>query len=162
MRKERLGGQTPTQVLLLEIKDAAYNDIFFRFEPAEGPLGRLVFCFPESQILFRQFPNLLLIDATYKTNKFKLFLMHVMGIICLSTFTIALCFLTQKNGVSYQGAICLKEALGGSYGTNQLTWMVTDQELALKDALSFHFSRTPQITCGWHINKHALSHVQKV
>ena len=89
--------------------------------------------------------------------------MHIVVTTCLEhTFTVAFCFITREDGASYQWAIeCLKKALGGSHGTSQLTCVVTDQELALKNALSFHFPHTPQITYGWHIDKNVLCQVQK-
>lgn len=163
LRDERLAGRTPTQTLLEELQSADGPGAFFRYEPEEGPLERLFFCPPRSQALFQRFPDLLLLDATYKTNRYKLPLLHVVGTTCLEgTFAVAFCYLAKEDRAHYEWAIrCLKEALGGSDGTRRLRCVVTDHDRALKNALALHFPGTPQVSCGWHINKNVLKKVQK-
>ena len=103
MRKELLGKQTPTQVLLSKNKGAAYNDTLFRFKQQKVCLTDYFSTFRESQALFRRLSNLLLIDTTYKTNRFKLSLMHVMGTTCLNhTLTITFYFIVKETRASYQ------------------------------------------------------------
>ena len=53
-----------------------------------------------------QYPDILLLDCTYKTNKFDMLLLYALGIDNYgNSFTIALCFLDQEVEENYDEVI---------------------------------------------------------
>ncbi|XP_038687515.1 uncharacterized protein LOC119986895 [Tripterygium wilfordii] len=58
-----------------------YGYIFFNLSNAQiDELEELFFTHPGSLELLREFPHVLLMDATYKTNKFKMSLVEIIGV----------------------------------------------------------------------------------
>jgi hypothetical protein len=93
-------------------------------------------------------PNVLLLDCTYKTNKFNMPLLNILGIDYYSnSFTIALCFLNHKVTENYKEAVQHLRAL-----FQPRIWpfvVVTDCEPALISAVLTHFSAicTKRVLC---------------
>jgi histone-lysine N-methyltransferase SETD2 len=83
-------------------------------------------------------PNVLLLDYTYKTNKFDIPLLNILGIDYYSNFfTITLCFLDHKITENYKEAVQHLRAL-----FQPKIWpfvVVTDCEPALISAMLTHF-----------------------
>lgn len=79
-KKERLGDLTPIQALLCDLEQ--YNDdrnaqedqeYIFEFTlDQENNLDFLFFAHPLSLSMLRKNPEILLLDATYKTNKYRM------------------------------------------------------------------------------------------
>lgn len=87
-------------------------------------------------------------------------LLHILGQTPLAkNFTVAFCFLSREDHESYQWAI---EQLKSFAGWLKPLCLLTDCELALKNALANQFPQVPQIICTWHIEKNVLTHAQKV
>ena len=85
IRRERLGPYTPTQVLMTEL---AGNDHFFmayKKDPDTNKLTHLFFVYDKCQELLESNPEVLVIDATYKTNGYGLPLVNIFGITTLGT-----------------------------------------------------------------------------
>jgi hypothetical protein len=58
----------------------------------------LFFAYQKQIKMLRANPDVLLIDCTYQTNKYKLLLLHILGCTNLQTFYSAgFCFLTNKT-----------------------------------------------------------------
>jgi MULE transposase domain len=65
-------------------------------------LTYLFFIYPKSIKMLNLYSDLVLLDYIYKTNRFKLPLLNIVGSTCLSTaFYIAFCFLKYKDKESY-------------------------------------------------------------
>jgi hypothetical protein len=93
-------------------------------------------------------PNVLLLDCTYKTNKFNMLLLDILGINYHSnSFTIALCFLDHKMTENYKEAVQHLKAL-----FQPGIWpsvIATNCEPALISAVLTHFPaiRTKRVLC---------------
>jgi hypothetical protein len=100
LRLENLAGHNPTESLLVILKDSDY--IFDYKTDANGHVTHLFFAHTKSVTLLKQFPHVFLLDCTYKTNKFKLPLLNIVGTICLnSSFYASFCFLAQEEEGDY-------------------------------------------------------------
>ena len=64
----------------------------------DGELEGLFFCHALSINLLKSYHYVLLLDCTYKTNKYKMPLLHIAGITGANkTFSLAFCFIAQET-----------------------------------------------------------------
>lgn len=68
IKKEELGNMHPTELLIMKMDEQQCKYSVVR--NADGTLKRLFYAFPESIELARSFKSVILMDSTYKTNKF--------------------------------------------------------------------------------------------
>jgi hypothetical protein len=103
--------------------------------------------------------EVVLLDCTYKTNKFDMPLLHIIGVDGLNqSFTIAICFLDQKTEENYNKAVLQLRQLFNPFVYPSV--LATDCEVALISALERHFPaiRTKVVLCFWHILKNVTLH----
>ena len=151
---EQLDGRTPIQALFDTLQTANY---YYRFQADEaGRVQNLFWTNPLSIQMMRSFPHLLLMDCTYKTNRFKLPLLNIAGITCTNrTFFGCFSLLSSETEQSYRWAL---HQVSEIYGDQQrLTVIVTDRERALLTAIGNVFPDARNLLCIWHINKNVLA-----
>jgi len=86
-------------------------------------------------------------------------MIHFLGIAATGeTFSIAFCFVSAENDLQYHTAIAAFKAL--VIGDTKVEVFLTDDEVALKNALSAVFPTVPQLLCLWHVNKRVQTKVQ--
>ena len=77
----------------------------FSFDYKTDEIGQVTYLFfahPKSVKMLNCFPEVILLDCTYKTNCFKLPLLNIVGTTCLNTtFFIAFCFLHSEEEESF-------------------------------------------------------------
>ena len=153
MRREVLAGRTPIQALLDDLHSANFQ-VHYQ-QDNDGCVSHLIFAHENSVQLTRRFHNVMIIDSTYKTNRFKMPLMSIVGVTCAnSTFFSAFAFLRREQDEDYLWAMTkFKLMIGGV--TPRV--FVTDCEVALMNALSRCFPESPNLLCIWHINKNVLA-----
>ena len=159
-RCERLEGLSPSEALLEAFRNFGVDsgekyqfDVETQIIDGRTHLRSLFFIHPSSLALLEQAPDVLLMDCTYKTNKFGMPLLHIVGKNGLDkNFTIAFCFLSKEDEGSYKFALCQLQKIYASYNIKPCV-VVTDKELALKNALKAVFPSLPQLLCRWHISK---------
>ena len=108
IRKANLKGQRPLPLLLLELME---DDDYYS-EPLLDENDKIIglfFCHKSSQDLLRSNSQVLIMDCTYKTNKFCMPLFDIIGIDCLQhTFYAGFCFLAREDQEIYKWALtCL-------------------------------------------------------
>ena len=128
----------------------------------DGELKALFFCHSCSIKLLSKYHYLLLLDCTYKTNKYKMPLLHITGITGSSkTFSVAFCFLSHETQDYYNWAL---QCLLTVFESNNIpipTVFVTDREQALINSLSTTFPTSSHMLCTWHIQKNLLTNAAK-
>ncbi|KAF8412056.1 hypothetical protein HHK36_000009 [Tetracentron sinense] len=159
IRLEELGGKTPIQHLFKCRNDLGYVT-FHRMEEKNKNLTDLFFSHPTSVKLSRAFPNVFLLDCTYKTNRFRLPLLSIVGVTSTDrTFFSAFAFLSSETEVSYTWAL---ESFKSVLNPNSLPLvLVTDRELALINAIKTVFPTSKNLLCLWHISKNVLANCKK-
>ena len=104
-------------------------------------------------------PDVLLMDCTYRTNRYKLPLLHIIGCTNLQTFFSAgFCFLRNETEQDYRWAV---SAFLENTGVPPPRVFISDQEAGLKSAASSLLPTVPQLLCVWHINKNVQTKVQR-
>jgi hypothetical protein len=130
--------------------------------PKRKRLEQLFFAHLDAVELWKQHPDIILMDCTYKTNRFRMPLLNI----CVvagnkKTIQVALCFLSGEKEVSYEWAMkCLRELMEKS-GTSHPTCIVTDWEKALMNALDHIFPSSAHLLCTWHVNMNILANCWK-
>jgi hypothetical protein len=87
--------------LLEELKDPNKWIFDYQTDP-DGRLDYLFFAYTKTVHIFQSHPDVLMADCTYKTNRFKMPLLHFIG--CSSIrrhFTAAFCFLPGETEPDY-------------------------------------------------------------
>ena len=164
-------GRTPVQALLHELKeyrlDSAESKEIQRYyykatKDNQDRLHTLFFAHPKSIEILKGNYDIILLDCTYKTNKFRMPLLHITGVTCLNTsFEIAYCFLPNERQPAYEVAM---QALYNLFKTINKSprCFLTDKEGALKAALRIYWPNTPQRLCLWHLFNNVKTHATQV
>ena len=159
IRKSELGGYSATQALvrLLE-QEGITHFVKYRDDRVTG----LLIIFPWCLTMWKLFPDALMIDDTYKTNRFKMPLFNVTGISNIgSIFNAAFGLLDGEDEDEFTWAVEKLEEIRQSYNIQQPFVVLTDMERALKNALGRIWPDAQQQLCLWHICQHVALEAKK-
>ena len=101
MRRQFLGPLTPIQALLNELND---KDWVYQFETnINDHFTHLFIIRNSSQNLWLKNHEVLIMNSTYKTNRYKMPLLVISGQTALNiNFYVAFCFMAQEKMIDYQ------------------------------------------------------------
>ena len=158
IRAGYLGERSSIEVLLDELSTSEW--VFDVRKDSENHIQYLFFAHKKQIELLRANPDVLLMDCTYRTNKFKLPLLHILGCTNLGTFFSAgFCFLRNETHQDYYWAV---STFLNKTGTPHPRVFISDQEDALKSAVRELLPSIPQLLCVWHINRNVQAKAQQV
>lgn len=104
-------------------------------------------------------PQVIMLDCTYKTNKYDMPLLHCVGRNgCGRTFTVALVWLPNEKEDMYRWALENLQALLPEISPKIV---VTDREEALARAIRAVYPSAVHFLCRWHLNQNVLDHALK-
>jgi hypothetical protein len=117
----------------------------------------------------RAYPELLMLDATYKTNWYNMPLVHLMAVIPVANrkkrktgtaLTIGFCFVSGENDALYCW-VCerIKAIIYGQGKTPRV--IVCDGDDSVKLALIAVFPAAKQLLCLFHVNRNVIEHAKK-
>ncbi len=93
-------------------------------------------------------------DCTYKSNKYHLPLLSVVGTTCLNTtFYAAFGFLLQERTKDFTWFLGIFQTLYRRLDLEDPKVIVIDRDAALMAAIREIFPYTTNLLCLWHINK---------
>nr|KAJ0211591.1 hypothetical protein LSAT_V11C400199230 [Lactuca sativa] len=155
-------GRSPIQNVMhiLHTKGYSYE---YRLNESTNELEELFFVHPISLQMWQAFPYVVLMDATYKTNKYNLPFLEIVGVTSTRlTFSIAFAFMHSEKTSNYAWALtCLKLTINDSFCPCVI---VTDRDLALMKACEDVFPQSNHLLCRWHIfndiTKHCRKHIK--
>lgn len=100
LRGQKLGNNTPLRYLLNILQENSWKHAIK--QDSEGHILFFMFAHPESIRYANRYNRVFIIDCTYKTNRYKMPLLHIIGISpSNSTFSIAFCFMRNEQEESY-------------------------------------------------------------
>ncbi|XP_074304667.1 uncharacterized protein LOC141639437 [Silene latifolia] len=122
-------------------------------------LTDVLFAHPDSLKLLKAYPYVLIVDCTYKTNKYKMPLLEVIGVTPVhKNFSVFFAFLQNEQETAYDWAFkCLAKLLD----SNEPIVFVTDRETALINPIETHFPSASLLLCRRHIEKDVEAWVKK-
>ena len=158
LRSNLLEGRTSIEALIFEIRK---NNFYHMIEisPGNSHMSSLFFAHPQSLTLAKRFPTTFILDCTYKTNKFRMPLLHIIGINSSNkSFSIALCFMPAEKKDNYAWAL---EQLFIPFNQISPSVLLTDNKQALINAITKVFPNSTHLLCSWHIFKNIQLHCRK-
>lgn len=157
VRRKYLNGRSPIETVLDDLSTPDW--IFSLRRDSDNHVQRLLFVHQKQIKLLLANPDVLLMDCTYRTNKYGLPLLHIIGCTNIQTFFSAgFCFLRNETQEDYHWALSnflLKT------GAPKPRVFISDQEQALKQAARSLLPSVPQLLCVWHINKNVQTKAQQ-
>ena len=155
IRRRALSSLTPIQALMKFLNQAEY---YLQYEKNEADqITRLFFSKESSQQILSVNHEVLLMNCTYKTNKYRLPLLVICGVTAINTtFYVAFCFLSSEYTEDY---VWMLRQLRGLYENLHIPppkVAVTDREQALISALWVVYPEVTLVLCLWHVQKSVL------
>ena len=132
-------------------------------EPSPQRIQALFITHPRSHLHLQNHYDVTLVDNTYSTNRFGMYLMVTIGIDnCGNSFFISFAFLSDQTEESYKWALSCNKELFANLNTPIVIMgpeaIATDCDQALRNAISKVFPDSPAFLCAWHANKNIQQH----
>ncbi|GFY85687.1 hypothetical protein Acr_04g0004250 [Actinidia rufa] len=152
------GGINPIQHVLDQLISNRYLHAFMK-NPATNEIIDILWVHPKSLELFIYFPTVLIIDATYKTNEYRIPLLEVVGITStMQIYSLIFAYLANEKFDRLTWALGTLKKLIIEKGAVMPSVFVTDQDLVLMKAIETYFPTTRHILCIWHINQNMVKY----
>ncbi|TYG64513.1 hypothetical protein ES288_D06G114100v1 [Gossypium darwinii] len=147
-------------LLLRSSQNVGKTPIQFSVNNISNELENLFFIHPRSLNIWRVFSHVLIVDATYKMNKYDLSFVQIVGVTSTNkTFSVAFAFIINEKVENYNWALtCLKLTLEECMYPCVI---VTDRELALMNACQQVFPDATRLLCRWHITENIKKHCRQ-
>ena len=148
IRAEKNVGVTPMQVLEnLLSKRYTYHT---RENPITNAVEEIFFVHLLSYPLWRAFPSILLIDTTYKTNRYNMPFVQVVGVTSTGkSFSIANAFIYKEREENFTWVLQRLKEMLNNYMEPRV--IVTDRDLALINTCNKIFPNPYKSLCRFHI-----------
>ncbi|THC88216.1 hypothetical protein EYZ11_012337, partial [Aspergillus tanneri] len=165
LNKEFLAGRIPIQALLTTVKDSG-KWLMEYHQDLDGRVTDLFCMHKQSLRLLAKQPYILLMDCTYKTNRYKMPLLNITGITATNrTFFIGFAFISSETRTSFGRVIHWMKSIykrlhtkwNGKEEVTAPETVIIDKDRALINAIQVLWPQTKILLCIWHINKNILS-----
>ena len=157
LKQKEIGGRTAATATLDFLTEEGYS---VDHRTSGGKLTHLFFAHQQSIKTANSFPSVFLLDCTYKTNKFNMPLLHIVGLdATYGTFSACFAFLSAEKKNDYVWAL---EKFRSIFATSIPNVLVTDRDLALMGAIEEVFQQSTNLLCVWHIQKNVLAKCSKI
>ncbi|XP_012832655.1 PREDICTED: uncharacterized protein LOC105953529 [Erythranthe guttata] len=159
IKREKMKGKTVIQHLWYELSESGYNK-WHRTNPAGDAVQDVMFAHPDSIKLLQLFPYVILMDCTYKTNRYEMPLLEIIGVTPVGrNFTIAVAFMSREDEDIYAWTLrCLRDILPIGIEPEVI---LTNRELGLLKALPNVFPHSHHMLCLYHINRNVEANPSK-
>jgi MULE transposase domain len=125
-------------------------------------LVNLIFIEKASLDLLRRWPYTIILDATYKTNKFGMYLVDIVGVSSAGrTFIIAQAFLSAEGEEDYSFILEWLRSVYVQAGLDMPISITSDRALGLLVALKAIFPTSYHLLCTVHVNRDVLTWCKK-
>ncbi|CAG8696578.1 13689_t:CDS:2, partial [Dentiscutata heterogama] len=145
-----------TQILLRLLEERDYMVVAHK--TTKGYLTHLFFSHVEAAKCVAKCPEVLIVDATYRTNIYKYLLVSAVGINNISNekgvlafYQIAMAWIDNESEASYTWFLqTLRTKIYNAYGCLPDVFM-SDRDQALRNASSKVFPESNKMLCVWHL-----------
>ncbi len=148
LRNEALDCRTPIQALVEQMQA---DDFDWKVQHDDHRhVTQLFFAYKQFLEMYPSYPEVLLVDCTYKTNRFHMPRCSIMGITGINTlFFVALAlFRTEQEA---DNTWVLQQLAASVPGFRKPHIVITDCDLTLMDTLALVLPNTKHMLCKWHI-----------
>ncbi len=160
MRRNELDSMTSMQTLMHQLNE---NDWTFAFQKDRlNQVTHFLFAKKSSQSILKINYEVLIMNCTYKINRYKMSLMIIFDQIVLhKTFYVVFCFMTKEKQNDYVWVLQQLKHLYQKLKFSDLTIFVTDMKRELMNDRFLIFSDANHLLCTWHINNNVLINCKK-
>lgn len=152
-RRRFLSGRTPIQALFDDLSSKNFC-VEYKID-AEGSITHFLFAHPQSVRLAQANHKVLLLDCTYKTNRYNMPLLICGGLTPSSNnFLFCGVFLKKEEQADYVWALTAIKKI--YLGVDEPAVLSSDNEKALLKAEQVVFPGATRLLCRWHINKNVV------
>jgi hypothetical protein len=162
LRQQELSTQTAMEALFARLEADGF---YFRWEvdPQTKRVLYLFWAHPGTLALYRLHCDVVGMDCTYKTNKYKLPLLNIIALTAFNTvLPVAQCWLPREREEDYTWAMTTLRSFLVEMQVGLPRVFLTDRELAAMNALDAVFAGVPAMICRWHMNKNVISKARQV
>ncbi|XP_058217423.1 uncharacterized protein LOC131328499 [Rhododendron vialii] len=158
----KLDGLTPIQYVIRQLLKEHYLHQFLT-NPDTNEITDIIWVHPMSLELSVNFPSVLIIDATYKTNEYRKPLLEVVGITSTwRTYSLMFAYLSNEREETLTWALDNLKNWMLQKGASMPLVFVSDRDLALMNAIETCFPTARHILCIWHINQCVMKNCSRV
>jgi hypothetical protein len=161
--RNEVGGGSPNETNMLFKWIYQQKNCFTDFETDDFNRFTSIFYMSQHQIEFmKMWPEVLIIDATYKTNRFN----HQLVLITIvddenRSQCIASALIEREDGEFYSWIFaCLRRAVGQET-MDRVACVVTDGERAFPIALERQLPGVKHVLCAWHIKENVKKQIKR-
>ena len=128
---------------------------------SDNRVKAVLFAHPESLNYLQAYPDVLILDCTYKTNKYGMPLLDMIGVDASQrSFCIAFAFLSGEGKEDFVWALDRLRSLYEISKARLPSVVLTDRCLACINAIAVCFPSAASLLCLWHANKAVLRYCQ--
>lgn len=156
-RRELCEGQSAIHALINQLDNEGFWNRL-RFDD-KGRIISVLFAHPQSLEYLQAYPDVLLLDCTYNTNKYNMPLLDIIGVdACNRSFCIAFALLSGEAEEDYLWALDRLKSIYEAAHASLPAVILTDRCLACINAVEAVFTTSISLLCLWHANKAVLAH----
>ncbi|KAL2891664.1 hypothetical protein HOO65_011022 [Ceratocystis lukuohia] len=158
-RREAREGQSTMHALTNQLNNEGFWSRM-QFAP-DGRVTAVLFAHPDSLAYLQAYPDILLLDCTYKTNKHEMPLLDIIGVdACQRSFCIAFAFLSGETEEDYFWALDRLKSLYEACNVRPPSVILTDRCIACMNAVDTCFPSAASLLCLWYANEAVVRHCQ--
>ncbi len=159
-RRQAFGVLSPVQALLHNLERESW---FWQYEKDElDRITKLFFSRSSCRDMLKRNSEVLIMDCTYKTNRYKMPLLVITGVTALNTsFFVGFCFMEAEKTADYVWVLEQLKLLYTQLDLPDPAVILTDCERGLINALRSVFRGSSHLLCIWHIDKNVLVNCRK-
>lgn len=159
VRREMCAGQSSIHALANHLDEEGFWNRM-RFDES-GRVTAVLFAHPGSLEYLQSYPDVLLLDCAYKTNKYRMPLLDMIGVdACQRSFCIAFAFLSGETEEDFRWALERLRSLYETCKARLPSVILTDRCIACMNAVEVVFPAAHSLLCLWHANKAVLHRCQ--
>jgi len=148
--KVKRGDKKSLQYLISKLEEHNYT-YFSRTQSESTTIEDIVWAHPTSFKLFNNFPIVLVMDSTYKTNMYKMPMFEVVGVTSTDlTYSVEFGFVTHEKEENFVWVLKMLCKLLTSE-MNMPKVIVTDRDISLMKAVGNVFPESYAMNCYFHV-----------
>lgn len=156
------GGRSQVQYLFSKLKEFGYFVWHRKTLDGNDIIKDIFWAHPTSLDFLRTFPRVIILDCTYKTNRYRMPLLEIVGVTSTDqTFCIAIAYLCAESEENYIWALERLKSVMLDCEVELPSVFISDRELALLNAIAHVFPNSSHMLCKWHIKNNILTFLGK-
>lgn len=163
LRETKYGPFSSTQAFIQMLEtddDIAYHA--FERSLETGKIWRVFWVYKQSIEDWKRHPYLLMMDCTYKVNRFNMPLLQITGTTAFhSNFSVGFGLVSHEATAAFTWLATHLKLAADEARISMPDVIITDYDLPLKNALREAFPAVQQQPCLWHIMKNVILNIKR-